>query len=183
MVLAGLDNSPIRRLRGGVSYPPQITEKFTDAELARIASGVNAIEYSLTASDSAGTQKSSPTGKLPIRIERERNVTFVGGDTEPAAVVLFEFDRSSLTPQARTVLAELRSHLPEGAELEVIGYADETGSSDYNLKLSLARARAVAQALKGFNVSTEGAGENTVRYPNNSPEGRFYSRSATIVVK
>ncbi len=70
----------------------------------------------------------------------------------------------------------------EGPLLAITGYADETGDVEYNRRLSLARARAVAAELSSFSPVINGAGEDTILYPNDTPEGRFYSRSVRITV-
>ncbi len=59
---------------------------------------------------------------------------------------------------------------------------DETCDREYNRHLSLARARAVGEALGTGTISVEGAGGTSSIYPNDSPAGRFYSRSVRVVV-
>lgn len=66
-----------------------------------------------------------------------------------AAKVYFDFDRSDLRPDARSVLDAklpiLRAN--PGLRLRISGHADERGSDEYNLALGQARAAAVRRYL------------------------------------
>lgn len=177
----GFGGSVVRRLRGGVSYSPMIDERFTSSELTRIvADGARSIDYSLRVLDSAGSEYATALGSIPVQIRRTDDTSLMRGPGVPAATVLFEYNSHALTPAARTALDSLRSRLPRNARLEIVGYADETGTNEHNLALSQARARAVSAALSGFESTTEGVGEVVERYSNALPEGRYYSRSATV---
>jgi outer membrane protein OmpA-like peptidoglycan-associated protein len=73
------------------------------------------------------------------------------------ASVYFEFNKSTLTPEATATLNELLAtlrHKHIGA-VTIAGYADAVGSNSYNLRLSEKRARAVQHYLKvhGFEHS------------------------------
>jgi outer membrane protein OmpA-like peptidoglycan-associated protein len=67
--------------------------------------------------------------------------------------------------------------------LTITGFADEVGDPEYNKRLSLARARAVASALPGFTVNVEGAGEVGDVGTDLTPEQRYYARSVKINVR
>ena len=88
-------------------------------------------------------------------------------------VVYFEFNDFGLNPVATKFLDKLFTTLtPENfKKVEVIGYADSTGSSDYNMDLSTKRAANVAKYLRlnGINskeMITLGKGENN-QFDNN----------------
>ncbi|MDR0765853.1 MAG: OmpA family protein [Odoribacteraceae bacterium] len=79
-------------------------------------------------------------------------------------VIYFDFDRARLGREATRALGHLlktRAGDPRGIHL--VGYADEMGKDDYNHRLSLERARAVATWLHGRDallpVSIEGRGK------------------------
>jgi peptidoglycan-associated lipoprotein len=73
----------------------------------------------------------------------------------PLADVQFELDSSALSEAARTTLAGhatwLKAHA--GARVTVEGHCDERGTTDYNLALGEARARAAREYLVGLGVA------------------------------
>ncbi|WP_421228225.1 porin OmpA [Aeromonas jandaei] len=82
--------------------------------------------------------------------------------------VLFAFGKSSLKPEGVAALNTLYQQIvdvqPKDGSAVVVGYTDRIGSDAYNLKLSEARARTVADFLVGKGlpagkVSIEGRGE------------------------
>ena len=78
----------------------------------------------------------------------------------------FEFDSDELTIKAQNELKELSKLLNREKDwkVEVVGYADKTGSAAYNKKLSERRAKAIVTFLERYEVSinkvikTEGLG-------------------------
>lgn len=82
--------------------------------------------------------------------------------------VLFAFGKSSLKPEGTAALDTLYQQIvevqPKDGSAVVVGYTDRIGSDAYNLKLSEARARTVADYLVGKGlpagkVAIEGRGE------------------------
>ena len=121
---------------------------------------------------------------LPVKIDRQGTEAPFGIDSTVVygGSIVFDFNSSQLRSDARSLLGRLRTRIPAHTRLAVTGYADETGDTEYNKRLSLARARTVAAELDGFQTSVSGVGGETVLYPNDSPEGRFYSRSVLVTV-
>ncbi len=76
--------------------------------------------------------------------------------------VLFAFGKSTLKPEGVAALNTLYQQIvdvqPKDGRAVVVGYTDRIGSDAYNLKLSEARARTVADFLVG-KVAIEGRGE------------------------
>lgn len=72
-------------------------------------------------------------------------------------VVNFEFDRSELTPGARELLIDLVKEAKKSGfqTINLGGYTDLVGSSDYNLELSDKRYRAVADFLIESGIQKE----------------------------
>jgi outer membrane protein OmpA-like peptidoglycan-associated protein len=110
-----------------------------------------------------------------------------------AADVLFRFNKASLTPKARSRLAEVVSRVraakPKRATVE--GYTDSKGSDAYNDRLSLRRAQAVARALEqrlggdAPSLRTVGRGEEDPVAENevdgeDNPRGRAKNRRVTV---
>ncbi len=92
---------------------------------------------------------------------------------EPKVIILafedlhFNFDQSTLTPDAKTILKRNVEVLKENpkAKIRVAGYTSASGTREYNQKLSERRARAVQEYLinegliKADRLSTIGYGE------------------------
>jgi OOP family OmpA-OmpF porin len=74
-------------------------------------------------------------------------------------LVFFDWDRADLTERARQVIAEAADASTRVAltRIEVNGYTDSSGASDYNQALSLRRAQAVAAELV-----RDGIAQNTI---------------------
>lgn len=68
------------------------------------------------------------------------------------ADILFDFDKSTLKPEGKKALDDLYDQAkaadPSNGFARVTGYTDRIGTKKYNLKLSMARARTVANYLK-----------------------------------
>ncbi len=70
-----------------------------------------------------------------------------------AFVVYFPFDESVLTSDAQAIVQQAAQAAQQGpTSIRVVGHTDTSGSSDYNLRLSERRAKAVADALMGLGV-------------------------------
>jgi outer membrane protein OmpA-like peptidoglycan-associated protein len=110
--------------------------------------------------------------------------------------VLFDFDRASLRPDARTVLARLAkviAHDPS-ARVRIEGHTDAVGSPAYNQALSQRRAQAVEAALAGqfgipaARMTAQGFGETRPVAPNrradgsDDPAGRQRNRRVEVVI-
>ncbi|MBV8036629.1 outer membrane protein OmpA [Roseateles sp.] len=106
-----------------------------------------------------------------------------------AADAFFDFDKSTLKPEAKAKLDDLVSKT-KGINLEVIiavGHTDSIGSDAYNQKLSIRRSEAVKAYLvsKGVEpnrVYTEGKGEKQPVADNKTAEGRAKNRRTEIEV-
>jgi outer membrane protein OmpA-like peptidoglycan-associated protein len=71
--------------------------------------------------------------------------------------ILFGFDSTELTPEARANLAKLAQSLQQYPETEVtfIGHTDAIGSAQYNQGLSERRARAAASLMTASGIGAE----------------------------
>lgn len=107
------------------------------------------------------------------------------------ADVLFDFDKAAIRPDAEPALAraaELLKSYPQ-AQVSIGGHTDAKGDDAYNEGLSLRRARAVAERLRGpagRTLAAEGFGERRPVAPNvkpngaDDPEGRQKNRRVEI---
>lgn len=114
--------------------------------------------------------------------ETDRGLVMTLGD------VLFDTGEANLTNAAnRTVLKLVKFlQLNPGRVVRVEGYTDSTGPRDDNLKLSLARAQAVADVLVDLGIDeqriqVQGYGDQYPLDVNASERGRAQNRRVEIV--
>ena len=77
-----------------------------------------------------------------------------GSKVQSPKVVNFAFDSSEITAEGQKVLTELAERFTgnPAAEICVLGMADRVGNQDYNKKLAMRRAEAVADFLKSAGL-------------------------------
>jgi outer membrane protein OmpA-like peptidoglycan-associated protein len=103
--------------------------------------------------------------------------------------VLFEVNGADLQPGAQVELLRLIGYLKRNPDRLVLieGHTDNTGSSEYNLRLSELRADSVESYLIGNGVPIDriravGYGETRPEAPNDSATGRQQNRRVEIVI-
>lgn len=110
--------------------------------------------------------------------------------------ILFGFDQSNLTTEARANLDKLVVILQKYQEtnIEVQGHTDSKGTVQYNQDLSERRALSVASYLSGYGVSpsrvviatsrltTIGFGETLPKYTNTTGDGQSLNRRVEFLV-
>ncbi|NGY05739.1 OmpA family protein [Solimonas terrae] len=111
------------------------------------------------------------------------------GDTLVLRGVNFEFDKSRLTVNAKTLLDQVADALQKRADIkiELDGYTDSKGSDAYNQNLSQHRAVSVKDYLVGRGIAddritTAGFGEASPVADNNTDEGRELNRRVELKV-
>ena len=102
-------------------------------------------------------------------------------------VVYFDWDRSDLTAEASSVVAQAANYAKSGrpTRILVVGHADTSGSAAYNIGLSNRRSRTVADALvaQGVNggaISLDGKGETALARATADGVREPLNRRATI---
>lgn len=100
----------------------------------------------------------------------------------------FAFDSSKIRPDANKIdeLVKAANAQPN-ADIYVTGHTDNVGTEDYNKKLSLRRANAVAEELKKRGISAdrihvEGVGYSEPIASNDTEEGRAHNRRVDVVL-
>ncbi len=122
----------------------------------------------------------------------EGNLLFI----ELSSDILFDFDKADIKSAAAETLRKVALIIKKKAEgpVSIIGYTDSKGSSEYNQKLSLRRAKATKKWLieKGgakAKYRVEGRGEsdpvaeNTRPDGSDNPEGRAKNRRVDVIVQ
>lgn len=101
--------------------------------------------------------------------------------------VLFAFNKSDLTPAARSELDALMAKLQNAdvVSIKVVGHTDSVGSDAYNQGLSERRASSVAgyllsQGLAPDKLTSEGRGEREPVADNDSDAGRAQNRRVEL---
>jgi outer membrane protein OmpA-like peptidoglycan-associated protein len=135
----------------------------TDHRLSQVADVVNTAQQANQGTASRSTEEMELTNAANSAVANALNFRLV-----EKADVTFGFDKATLTPSARSVLdavvIKFQSE-PRGV-VELAGFTDPIGSSNYNLGLSRRRAWAVERYLVEHNVPIRsihivGMGEDT----------------------
>lgn len=105
------------------------------------------------------------------------------------ALLHFEFDSTRLTPDSEPRLQAIVETLRKWPNLriEVAGHSDAVGSRSYNQRLSLRRARAVADRLvsagiDGARLQARGYRESRPLVDNRSRKGRAMNRRVELIL-
>ena len=104
--------------------------------------------------------------------------------------IVFPDNSAELSPASMAYLSEIANrlkHLPSHLKLEVAGYTSNTGSDEYNLKLSRERAEAVrdylaSEGLDASRLTAKGYGKANAQADNNTPLGRALNRRVELHV-
>ncbi|PVZ69754.1 OmpA family protein [Pelagibaculum spongiae] len=104
--------------------------------------------------------------------------------------VLFEIDSAALADKTVENLNRLADKLQGRSDyfLTVIGHADDTGSEQYNLDLSVRRAEAAETLLielgvPAFRIQISGEGEHNPASANDNERGRKFNRRVEVEVE
>jgi outer membrane protein OmpA-like peptidoglycan-associated protein len=103
--------------------------------------------------------------------------------------VLFGFDKSALSSDAKTSLDKLVTVLNEykDTDIEIQGHTDSKGTLAYNQKLSEERAGVVSGYLANKGISAnrmtiKGFGETVPKYDNETDTGRSENRRVEFLI-
>jgi len=116
------------------------------------------------------------------RIGEGIKITFDSG-------VLFDVDKATLRPNAKTNLIKLSAILNKYEDTDILieGHTDSTGSEDHNMDLSIRRAQSVSSYLATNRVlptrfNVVGYGETQPIADNATLEGRQLNRRVEIAI-
>ena len=111
------------------------------------------------------------------------------GSTVTMNNLFFELNKATLTPESEPELKRIVSVLNDNKTLviEVSGHTDNTGSDEFNNKLSLDRADAVktyllVAGIDGNRIKTKGYGKSKPKESNDTEEGRAINRRVEFVI-
>ena len=140
--------------------------------------------------------QSTPAKKSPFNAEQVATLTeqgFVqtdeGWELSFTDKLLFEFDAARLTAPSRAAIQKISAALLKVGitHMRVEGHTDNEGTEAYNIKLSLARANVVADAMSATgiprnNLVVKGLGMSKPVSSNATKTGQAENRRVTIIV-
>ena len=136
-----------------------------------------------------GNREVAPTAGN-VQAENTRELSDVQKTIFLGELVLFEYDRSILTPEAQKRLSRKAVYLKENPEVKVIieGHCDERGTNEYNLALGERRASATRDFLVDLGIpaarlTTISYGEERPFTEGNHEQAWALNRRAHFVVE
>ena len=103
--------------------------------------------------------------------------------------IKFAFDSAALDKDSEVLLERAVANLKRNPQMNVLieGHTDSVGAEDYNMGLSLRRAKAVedyivTQGIAEERMDIKGLGESDPLESNDTPEGRAQNRRVEFVV-
>ncbi|QEC67790.1 OmpA family protein [Panacibacter ginsenosidivorans] len=121
----------------------------------------------------------------------DAEVTRVGEGIEMTfnSALLFQINSAELSTVAKTDLDKLAGVFVQYPETNILveGHTDDTGSDDYNMKLSEKRANAVTgylenKGLAATRFTVKWYGETQPKYPNDSDSNRVKNRRVELAI-
>jgi outer membrane protein OmpA-like peptidoglycan-associated protein len=116
------------------------------------------------------------------RVGEGINLTFNSG-------LLFKLNSAELSESARQELQKVGGILAKYEDTQILleGHTDDTGSDDYNMKLSERRAEAVSgyletQRISSSRLKTKWYGESQPKFPNDGEANREKNRRVEIAI-
>jgi len=179
------DDRIVKTFHAGDPIPASVDWRIEEAQFS-IPADAEQLGYMLVARDSAGLVIPSETKKIPIEaltLAKKKEGGMADKAVDRYSLILFGFDKSDLTPANAAFVNQIKSAIQPTSKVNVIGYTDRSGSDEYNQRLSQSRAVTVARALGLPESQATGVGERVPLYNNDSPEGRFYSRTVEVLVE
>ncbi|HVK36939.1 MAG TPA: OmpA family protein [Candidatus Kapabacteria bacterium] len=169
----------------GSGPPPAYIDWNTNADQHAVPSAGDSLQYALrvTGRDAREAVAAEALAVNVVTLRRKREERIGDRVIDRYSLILFDFDRAALEGVNLAIAQDVRSRIGPGANVSVTGSTDRIGDEAYNEKLSLERARNVAKILDVAPERVSGLGERSLLFDNELPEGRFYSRTVTIVVE
>lgn len=172
--------------QSGESELPSVVDWELGKSQITIPKSAEPLFYSLNLEDAKGNKKVIDNQTLPfqvISVQKKRTERIGDYEIERFSLILFDFDKANIEGSNKKIIDFISGRIKPESEIEIKGYTDRTGDSDYNKKLSEKRVDATRNALKRQDSKVEAVGEDMLLYNNDIPEGRFYCRTVEILVK
>ncbi len=173
----------------GIAGMEPVTTDIDGNYTIKIEPGIYELEAESDGYVSATTELTIENGEI-FRVNFLLSPTFVipeGGlslEEITSLHILFDFDRATLTEEAKVILDKLALtviHNP-GLKLEIQGHTCDIGAEKYNMALSIKRAEAVRDYLIKKGVSMKGFGETKPIDPTPTRAGRAKNRRVDFII-
>lgn len=184
-VVASQDGTTIKEFHGNDAVPSFIDWNMQDDQ-RHVPRAPGELDYKLVLRDAASRTVEADGPSIDVEqrtIQYKRKERIKDKEIDRYALIGFEFADAGITPANTRLLDRITSKITLNATIRIDGHTDRIGDADYNKRLSIDRARSVADRIGTQNVSVSGHGDSRLLYDNDLPEGRFYSRTVNIVVE
>jgi len=191
LILTG-DGKSLGSLEGRGDLEPAYSLMIKDIDLGRISSS-KALTADIEVSDLKGQSLKVTAEAAVTFIKREERLAQKKGYRvlEKYALILFDFNRSDIQAHNKEIVDRIVDRIKEipTAKVSIIGHTDSIGNQDYNVALSIKRARAAYDQIlaggipKGENLTYAGTGPLNPLFDNELPEGRALNRTVTVTLE
>jgi outer membrane protein OmpA-like peptidoglycan-associated protein len=173
------------QIRDNTALPPEYRWNI-NARRANAPRTNKPLEFDLAASDNAERDGEAQTS-IPVEIktiQEKRRKLIADKEIDEYRLINFEFEKAQISPELERILSEfVRPNVKAESQVWVRGFTDVSGTDAVNNRVSEARALAVSGAIGVGKRTAVGLGSSVMKYPNNIPEGRFYSRMVEVRVE
>jgi outer membrane protein OmpA-like peptidoglycan-associated protein len=126
------------------------------------------------------------TGETMLPVTKTRSAF----EVSRLSLIVFDFDKSDIGEPDKALMKRFVDDavITQNSTAYVTGSTDKLGEAAYNLTLSQDRANAVQSYLRQIQPSmtlaaVRGTGAAVLPYDNSLPEGRYYCRTVSVVVR
>lgn len=176
--------APLKSLSGTGLLPEYVDWPIQNDGIRPAAS--TPLVYTLVLRDSSGQEfRTEPAEILfeQVTIRKKMADRLADKVIDNYSLILFDYNSAAITAEQKKSLETIASTLLPSSRVTVVGLTDRTGTTQYNMQLAQQRADAVASLL-GFQATfITTPGDDSERISNDTPEGRFYSRTVQIIVE